>query len=141
GVGPIAPVVSGGVGWYPSSSADRPGLLSPLKSAAEEGVIAAGGELMPPLAAAALSLALRRADGFNPRNCLAWLPGGRLYLPGMRSLAWAWPTGPMAPLSGAATTVVAGTASKAPANSASAANRRDTPVRPTKYSQRYLRAK
>src|SRR6266508_5245442 len=136
----IAPVESGGVGWYPSSAADSPGLFSPLNSAGDVGAGAGGGGDSPPDSAAALSLALRRAAGFKPRNCFEWLPGGRCRcLLGVISAACTWPTGPMLTpatgratgVAGAAATAVAGAASAAQTAIASAARRRSAQVRPT----------
>src|SRR5690349_3039526 len=92
-VGPIAPVESGGVGWSPSSAADRPGLFRPLKSAADDG---AAVEEDVTGAALASSLALRSAAGFIARKGLVsgfadlWRPPGVISRPTLT-----WPTGPM----------------------------------------------
>jgi hypothetical protein len=67
-VGPIAPVVSGGVGWFPWSAADKPGLFSPLNVAAAAGAAVAGEAVGPGDATATLSFAVRRASAFMARK-------------------------------------------------------------------------
>jgi hypothetical protein len=67
-------VESGGVGWKPSSAADKPGLFSSLKSAATLAVDAGGEALPPGGAAAAFSFAFRSAAGFMSRIGSEWCP-------------------------------------------------------------------
>src|SRR5712691_10945255 len=63
----MAPVESGGVGWSPSSAAERPGLFRPLKGAADDGP-----DVEEEVAGATLaaSFALRSAAGFITRKGL-----------------------------------------------------------------------
>src|SRR5258706_591835 len=88
----VAPAI-GGVAWYPSSAADKPGAFSPPNSAAVEGAAVAGGVEARPEPAAASSFAFRKAAGFMVRRGCGsdlddWCP-----LPGMSSAAWTSPTG------------------------------------------------
>src|SRR5216683_6417048 len=127
----MAPVESGGVGWSPSSAADRPGLSRPLKSAADEGPV-----VVEEVAGATLawSFALRRAAGFMARKGFVsgfadlWGPPGFISRPTLT-----WPTGPMplAAFAAGAAEAVAGRRTVAHAAIDSAANRRKVPVRPT----------
>src|SRR5712691_8400599 len=127
----MAPVESGGVGWSPSSTAERPGLFRPLKGAADDGP-----DVEEEVAGATLaaSFALRSAAGFITRKGLLSGLAGLCRPPGVISRpTLTWPTGPrpLAAFAAGAAEAVAGRRTVAQAAIDSAANRRKVPVQPT----------
>src|SRR5260370_9884446 len=94
----MAPVESGGVGWFPSSAADTPGLFSPLNSEAAAGVLVDGVAAVDAGdAAAAWSFAFRSAAGFMVRRGCGSALDDLWAWAGISSAAWTWPTGATTP--------------------------------------------